>query len=119
MAAAARGAAAAGGLSLGIVPGVDRSQACSDLTLVVASGLGEMRNALVVQASDAVIAVGAGWGALSEVALAVRMGKPVAAVGFWTIADGGREVDGVSSARSPTEAVELAFAGLATATARG
>jgi uncharacterized protein (TIGR00725 family) len=87
MTAAAAGAAAAGGTSIGVLPGNDRSHAAADLTVAIPTGLGEMRNALVVRAADAVIAVGGSWGTLSEVALAMRSGKPVVSIGGWRVTD--------------------------------
>ena len=110
MEAAARGAAEHGGLSLGILPGSDRAQANRHLTLALASGLGELRNGLIVRASDALLAIGGSWGTLSEIALALRAGLPVAAVGGWVIADaGGAPLAGVRAAASPQEAVAALF----------
>lgn len=77
MAAAARGAKQAGGLTLGILPGDDPSEANPDIDVALATGIGEMRNALIVRAAGAVIAIGGGWGTLSEVALARRIETPV------------------------------------------
>jgi uncharacterized protein (TIGR00725 family) len=85
MAAAAEGASAAGGTALGLLPGHDRADAALGNTVVVPTGLGEMRNALLVRTADVVLAVGGSWGTLSEVALALRTGVPVLAVGFWDL----------------------------------
>jgi len=109
MEAAARGAAQQGGLSIGILPGSDRAQANPHLTLALASGLGELRNGLIVRASDAAIAIGGSWGTLSEVALARRAGLPVVWLSGWTL-DGG---EGVPVAGSAAEAVAAVFARLA------
>ncbi|GAA5162158.1 TIGR00725 family protein [Ornithinimicrobium tianjinense] len=84
MGAAVRGCHGAGGTSLGLLPGADRRDAHPLLTLSVPTGLGEMRNALLVRSCDAVIGVGMSWGTLSEVALAVRTGVPVVLVGTGT-----------------------------------
>src|SRR5205823_3641404 len=70
MDAAARGCASAGGTSVGVLPGSDRNGASTHLTIALPTGLGEARNALVVRAANAVIAVGGEFGTLSEVALA-------------------------------------------------
>jgi hypothetical protein len=70
MAAACRGAADAGGTTIGVLPGHDSASANPWVGIPLASGLGEARNALVVAFADAVIAVGGSWGTLSEVALA-------------------------------------------------
>ena len=80
MAAAARGVGAAGGVSVGILPGTDRLGASADLTLSLPTGLGEARNTVIVNAADAVIACGMNPGTASEVALALRAGKPTVLV---------------------------------------
>jgi hypothetical protein len=115
MEAAARGAAEGGGRSLGILPGGDRAQANPYLTLSVASGLGELRNGLIVRCSDGAIAIGGSWGTLSEVALARRAGLPVVWLRGWSIRDGdGVLVDADEVVpESPQEAVEDLFARLA------
>lgn len=112
MEAAARGAASAGGTSVGILPGNDRSRANRDLTVAVATGLGELRNGLVVRASDAVVAVGWSWGTLSEIALAARIGLAVVCLRGWPVADipAGAEA-GAVIAPSPEAAVQAALAG--------
>lgn len=71
MASAASGAAAAGGTSVGLLPGDDRTEAAGSLTISIPTGLGEARNPLVVRSADAVIAVGGSWGTLSEIAFAM------------------------------------------------
>ncbi len=85
MEAAARGAAQAGALVVGILPGPDRLAANPHVHVSLATGLGEARNALLVRAADACVAVGGGWGTLSEIALARRMGKPVVALSTWRL----------------------------------
>jgi uncharacterized protein (TIGR00725 family) len=77
MEAACRGAKDAGGTTLGILPGLDRREANEWVDVAVSTGLGEARNALVVRAADSLVAVGGGYGTLSEVALAIKTGKPV------------------------------------------
>jgi hypothetical protein len=99
MAAASRGARSADGVVVGILPGLDRAEANAWVTVAVPTGLGELRNGLVVRACDGVIAVGGGYGTLSEVALALKAGKPVIGLAF------GFDVDGVVAAGSPEEAV--------------
>jgi uncharacterized protein (TIGR00725 family) len=102
MEAACRGARAAGGLTVGILPGRDRADANPHLTVAIPTGIGELRNGLLVRAADAVIALGGGYGTLSEVALALKAGTPVIGLGTW-------EIDGVRVADSPHEAAELAI----------
>jgi uncharacterized protein (TIGR00725 family) len=85
MAAAARGAQAAGGTAVALLPGDDPDDANSDSTVVIATGLGQGRNLLVVRSARAVIAVGGSWGTLAEVGLARRIGRPVVWVRGWQI----------------------------------
>ncbi len=85
MAEAAAGVAESGGTAVALLPGTDRSTASPGHTVVIPTGLGEMRNALLVRTADAVLAVGGSWGTLSEVALAVRTGVPVFAVAGWDL----------------------------------
>src|SRR5439155_12771947 len=73
MEAGARGAKEAGGLTVGILPGADAAEANPYVEVPLATGMGEMRNALIVRAEQAVIAIGGGWGTLSEIALAQRI----------------------------------------------
>jgi uncharacterized protein (TIGR00725 family) len=81
MAAASRGCVEAGGVAIGILPGRDPSDANPWVTLPLATGLGEARNALVVGTAEAVVAVGGGWGTLSEIALARKLGHSVVLLG--------------------------------------
>ena len=103
--AACRGAKDAGGTTVGILPTFDRGDANAFVDVAIPTGLGEARNALVVRAADALVAVGGEYGTLSEIALALKGGKRVIGVGSW-------EIDGVEAAGSPEEAVRLALAGL-------
>jgi len=89
MSAASRGAAESGGITLGLLPGNSRELANPYLTLSVPTGLGEMRNALIVRTCDALISVGGSWGTLSEVAHACRSGCPVFAIDGWNLPTGG------------------------------
>ncbi len=77
MEAAARGAASAGGLTIGILPGPDAAAANPYIRIPLPTGMGEMRNVLVARTADAVIAVGGAWGTLSEVSMARKCGVPV------------------------------------------
>jgi uncharacterized protein (TIGR00725 family) len=85
MAAAAAGVAESDGTAVALLPGTDRSAASRGHSVAIPTGLGEMRNALIVRTADAVLAVGGSWGTLSEVALAARTGVPVFAVGGWDL----------------------------------
>jgi uncharacterized protein (TIGR00725 family) len=109
MEAACRGAKSAGGTTVGILPGTDRREANPFVDLAVATGLGEARNALVVRAGDAVIAVGGEFGTLSEIALALKAGKRVVGIETWELAKGGQAVVAIARAKTAEEAVELAL----------
>ena len=85
MNAAARGAEAGGGVSIGILPGDERDVASQHLTVAIATGFGEARNAIVARSADVVIAVGGEFGTLSEIALALKMGTPVIGIGTWEL----------------------------------
>jgi hypothetical protein len=110
MEAASRGAAAEGGTVLGILPGADRRGANDFLTVSVPTGMGEMRNALVVRAADAVIAVGGEFGTLSEIALALKAGTPVVGMGTWELAKSdGAPVEAIVRVETAAEAVAAAL----------
>jgi uncharacterized protein (TIGR00725 family) len=110
MAAACRGAKSGGGTTLGILPGHHRSDANEWVDVAVPTGLGEARNALVVRAADAVIAVAGEFGTLSEIALALKAGTPVVGLQTWELARNGRPVDAIVVATTPAEAAERAVA---------
>jgi uncharacterized protein (TIGR00725 family) len=103
MAAASRGAAQAGGTVIGILPGEDRTHANPWVSIALPTGLGELRNGLIVRAADVAIAVGGAYGTLSEIALAMVGEVPVIGVDSW-------DVDGVQAVGSPQEAVRRALA---------
>lgn len=87
MGAASRGCEDAGGTSVGLLPGADRRDADPHSTVTLPTGLGELRNGLLVRACDALVAVGSSWGTLSEVALAARTGVPVVLLGWGALAE--------------------------------
>lgn len=112
MEAACRGAKAANGLTVGILPTYNLTDANPYLDVVICSGLGEARNTLIVASGAVTIAVGGEWGTLSEIALAIKLGKPVISLASygWDIrrASNRDPVDGqILSATNPTEAVSL------------
>lgn len=116
MEAACRGCRAGGGTSVGILPGDDRSGANEFVDVAIATGMGEMRNALIVRAADAVIALGGEYGTLSEVAFALKTGRPVVGYDTWELSKRGVADDGVVRVSSADEAVAAALrlAGAAT-----
>ncbi len=103
MEAAARGAAEAGGVAIGILPDEDRRRANEYLSFSVATGTGHARNLAVVCSGDVIIAVGGEYGTLSEIGLALKVGRPVVALRSWELGEH------VSVASTPEEAVERAF----------
>ena len=107
MEAACRGAKEAGGLTVGILPGLDRSDANEYVDVSLPTGLGEMRNGLVARAGQAVVAVGGAWGTLAEIALARAGGTPVFGVGTWELGE-----EGVEVVESGAEAAERAVAAI-------
>jgi hypothetical protein len=106
MNAVARGAQAAGGTSIGILPGDDRSFASPHLTVAITTGFGEARNAIVARSADVVIAVGGEFGTLSEIALALKMGTPVIGIGTWELGRDDLDRDPIVRANDAEAAVE-------------
>jgi uncharacterized protein (TIGR00725 family) len=102
MEAASRGARTAGGVVVGLLPGTTRAEANEWVTVALPTGLGELRNGLVVRSADVVVAVGGAYGTLSEIALALAAGVPVIGLGSWSI-------DGIEVVTSPSEAVGRAL----------
>ena len=111
MAAAARGAAAGRGVSVGLLPGTTRDGSAPGLTVALPTGLGEMRNALLVRTADVVICIGGSWGTLSELALAVRTGVPVIALRTWVPAQAPGRLLEVDSADEACEALAARLEG--------
>jgi uncharacterized protein (TIGR00725 family) len=103
MAAACRGARLEGGLTLGLLPGDSHEAANEHVSLAVPTGMGEMRNALVVRSAQVVVALDGGPGTLSEVALALKAGKPVVGLCAWS------QLDGVHACEDAGEAARLAL----------
>src|SRR5512136_42787 len=95
MEAACRGAKEAGGTTVGILPGTEEGNPYLDI--IIRTGLGHARNILVVLSADAVIAVGGGYGTLSEIAIALKTGRPVYGLNTW-------DIEGVIPCSSPEDA---------------
>ena len=85
MAAVASGVHAAGGTSIGILPGHDTAGAAPDLSVALPTGMGEMRNALLARMGAGMLAIGGGYGTLSEIAFARRLDRPVALLASWRV----------------------------------
>jgi uncharacterized protein (TIGR00725 family) len=109
MEAAARGAARAGGLTVGLLPGFDAADANRWVSLPIVTGMDQARNVILVRSCDAVIAVGGRYGTLSEIALALKLGRPVVGLGTWRLVEpGGRRVP-LLLALNPEDAVARAL----------
>jgi uncharacterized protein (TIGR00725 family) len=102
MEAASRGAAQEGGTTIGILPGSEKDEANPHITYPIPTGLGVARNVLIVKTADALIALPGGPGTLSEIALALNIGKPVVDLGGW-------KIEGTRTASTADEAVLLAL----------
>ena len=100
--AASEGASRAGGTVVGLLPDAGREGANPHLTVALPTGMGQARNVLIVTAAESVIAIGEGWGTLSEIALARRLGRSVFALDTWP-------VEGLEIVHSPAEAVKRAL----------
>lgn len=109
MEAACRGAKTAGGTTVGLLPGSDRRDANAYLDVALPTGMGEMRNALIVRSADAVIAVAGEFGTLSEIAFALRIGTPVVGLETWELAKKGEVVAAFTRADSAKVAVNEAL----------
>jgi uncharacterized protein (TIGR00725 family) len=109
MEAVCRGAQAAGGTTVGLLPGLDRAEGNPYLTVSIPTGLGQGRNLLLVRSSNALIAVGGGFGTLSEIALALRTGTPVVGLATWSLHLDGHPVDAFPVATDPDSATQLAL----------
>ncbi len=101
MKASARGCKRRGGLTIGFLPGTSRRDANPYIDIAIPTGMGDMRNILIVRASVGLIAVGGGYGTLSEMAIALKNGKPVVGLDTWNLPDG------IIRARDPEEAVDV------------
>jgi uncharacterized protein (TIGR00725 family) len=103
MAAAARGAQAGGGLTIGILPGYDRREMNPYIEIAIATGMGQARNAIVVASAEAVVALAGEGGTLSEIGFALKLGRPVVALSAW------RQLEMISHTDDAAHAVDLAL----------
>jgi uncharacterized protein (TIGR00725 family) len=109
MEGACRGARSAGGTTIGILPGFAREEANPYVEIAIPTGMGELRNALVVRNGDVVIAVGGSYGTLSEIAYALKADKRVVGLRTWELARLGKADEAILIAGDPAEAVSLAL----------
>jgi uncharacterized protein (TIGR00725 family) len=104
MEGAAKGCFERGGITVGLLPGTEKASANPYITFAIPTGMGEARNVLVVRASDVVIAIAGGYGTLSEIGLALKIGKPVIGLNTW------QDIDGVDYVKTPQQAIARAGA---------
>jgi uncharacterized protein (TIGR00725 family) len=107
---AARGARAAGGLTIGLLPGDDTDEANQYIDVAIATGLGHARNAILALTADGVIAVGGGLGTLSEIALALRNRRPAVGIQTWRFDRDRRTEPELPVVASPKDALDWLFA---------
>jgi uncharacterized protein (TIGR00725 family) len=107
---AARGAQAAGGLTIGVLPGEDPNDANAYIDIAIATGLGHARNAILARTADGVVALGGGLGTLSEIALALRNNRPTIGIQTWRFDRQDRTEPELPVAENPTEALDWLFA---------
>lgn len=110
MEAVCRGAKSRGGLTVGVLPGEDASMANPWVDIPIVTGVGYARNMAVVKSAQAVIAIGGGYGTLSEIAYALKSKIPVVGLNTWSLSLNGQALDAVIRISNPTEAVDKAVA---------
>jgi uncharacterized protein (TIGR00725 family) len=98
-------------MTIGILPTYDKDSANYWVDVVIPTGLGHARNNLVAATGDGVIGVGGSWGTLSELAIAMRMGKPVVVIGGWVVSAESAPGEGFRTAQSVEEAVSIVLKG--------
>ena len=109
MEAACLGASAAEGMTIGILPGDNRCAANPYVQIPIVTGLGYARNVIIVKSVQAVIAIGGGFGTLSEIAHALQHGIPVIGLNTWSLSRNGQQDTSVIPAQTPAEAVDIAL----------
>jgi len=110
MEAACRGAKAASGLTIGILPGTDRGEANPYVDVPIVTGIGEARNGIIARTAQAVIAIGGSYGTLSEIGFALAFGVPVVGLGTWEVRREGHPPVPIIHAATPEEAASHALA---------
>ena len=109
MEGACRGACSEGGITVGILPGDNRSNANPYVQIPVVTGLGCARNTIVVKSAQAIIAVGGSYGTLSEIAYALQFGIPIIGLNTWALSRKGEEDNSIVRTQDPVEPVEKAL----------
>ncbi|VAX24354.1 hypothetical protein MNBD_NITROSPINAE02-137 [hydrothermal vent metagenome] len=103
MESAAKGAFSNGGVTIGILPGDNKDDRSPYISIPIVTDMGHARNVIIAQTADGLIAIEGGSGTLSEIAISMKLGKPVVSIGKWS------QMEGVIAAQTPEEAVEKVF----------
>ena len=106
MEAASRGCAEAGGDVLGVLPGSSSDSANPYVTLPIVTAMGHARNIIIAQTARALVAIEGEYGTLSEMAIGMKLGKPVVQLGSWS------QISTTHQAESPEQAIQMAFAAI-------
>lgn len=109
MEAVCRGAKKHNGLTVGILPGFRRKEANPYIDIPILTGMDQGRNIIIVRSSQAIIAIGGGYGTLSEIAFALKLNVPVVGIKTWEISKEGKENKEIIRVETPYEAVEKAW----------
>ncbi|MFN4196844.1 MAG: TIGR00725 family protein [Caldimicrobium sp.] len=83
MEAGAKGAKEAGAITVGILPGDKVQEANPFIHIPILTGIGQARNVILVKSAEFIVSIGGGYGTLSEIALALKMWKPVIGLKTW------------------------------------
>jgi len=106
MEAASRGCVEAGGEVLGILPGSSPGAANPYVTLPIVTAMGHARNVIIAQTASALVAIEGEYGTLSEIAIGLKLGKPVVQLDSWP------QLSGTPQAETPEQAVEMIFSAI-------
>jgi len=109
MEAASRGAKSEGGVTIGVLPGLDRADGNHWLDYSLCTGIGHARNLTVAASADVLIAIGGEFGTLSEIGLGLKCGRRVVLLGSWDVSRNGQVPEDLLTADSPTQALLLAL----------
>lgn len=109
MEAVCRGAKAAEGLTIAILPGTDPVAANPWVDVAITTGMGEARNVIIVRSAQVLIAVDGEYGTLSEIAFALKLGIPVIGLNTWRLAQQDQFIDAILEVQTPLQAVEAAL----------
>jgi uncharacterized protein (TIGR00725 family) len=113
MEAACKGAREAGGFTIGVLPGPNRSEANKYVSVPIVTNMGEARNAIIVLSSEGIIALNGGYGTLSEIALALKRGIPIVGIRTWSLAIDETSEECILQATTAAEAVEMLLSKIA------